>query len=120
MINRSDNTPSTVGQRIKAAREKADLTQSELASKLGYTSPTAVSLIEAGERGVKVEILEKIAKILHQDVNYLATGEKVQTSVRTALRADKSFDREDLKKIETFIDYLMDQKKKDGRGTKKN
>lgn len=120
MINQAQNTPETIGQRIKNAREKASLTQSELAVKLGYTSPTAVSLIEADERSVKVETLEKIADILHQDVNYLATGKKSQPTVKTALRADVNFGPEDVKQIESYIDYLMAQKKHDGRGRKEN
>lgn len=120
MINQDKNVPTTVGGRIKNAREKADLTQSQFATMLGYSSPTAISLIEDDKRGVKVEMLQKIADILHQDVNYLATGNVVKTSVKTALRADSSFDGDDLKKIESFIDYLMDQKNQDGRGPKKN
>ena len=120
MINQDQSTPNTVGQRIRSAREKASLTQSELATKLGYNSPTAISLIEADERSVKVEMLYKIALVLHQDVDYLATGKKSQATVKTALRADNSFNSEDVKKIESFIDYLMSQKQSDGRGTKKN
>lgn len=120
MINKAYNSPKTVGQRIRSAREKASLTQSELAKMLGYTSPTAISLIEADERSVKVETLEKIANLLHQDVNYLATGKTSNTStVKTALRADDNFAPEDVQKIESYIDYLMAQKtRSDGRGTK--
>lgn len=120
MINQDQKVPETIGQRIKYAREKASLTQSELATKLGYTSPTAISLIEADERSVKVETLEKIANILHQDVNYLAVGKKAQTTVKTALRADDNFGPEDVKQIESYIDYLMAQKKNNGRGHKKD
>lgn len=69
---------------------------------------------------MKVETLEKIAKVLHQDVSYLATGKKIQATVKTALRADDSFNSEDVKQIESFIDYLMSQKKNDGRGSKKD
>jgi len=117
MINNQGATADSVGQRIRIAREKEGLTQSELAKKLEYNSPTAVSLIESGERKVKVETLEKIAQILHQDVNFLATGKPATTTVRTALRADDSFDSNDVKDIENFIDYLMEKKKKDGRGS---
>lgn len=120
MINQPLKVPNTIGQRIKYAREKASLTQSELAVALGYTSPTAVSLIEADERMVKVETLEKIANVLHQDVTYLATGDKVQTSFKTALRADGNFNRTDVKQIESYIDYLMSKKSKNGRGTTKS
>lgn len=108
---------NTIGERIKHAREKAGMTQSELATKLGYTSPTAVSLIEANERSIKVDTLHKIAEILHQDYQYLATGNAAGVStVKTALRADPSFDKDDIDKIENFIDYLAAQKKdSDGR-----
>lgn len=112
------NTPSTIGQRIKAAREQEGLTQLEFAHILGYASPTAISLIEADERSVKVETLEKIAESLHQDVNYLATGKatNIQT-VKTALRADDNFGPSEVQKIESYIDYLMSLKKpSDGRG----
>jgi transcriptional regulator with XRE-family HTH domain len=119
MINEPKKAPNSIGRRIKAAREKADLTQSELAALLGYTSPTAVSLIEDDKRSVKVETLEKIASVLHQDVNYLATGKMPNVNVKTALRADDNFAPEDVAKIESYIDYLMSQKKSDGRGTNK-
>jgi len=118
MINEDKNVPKSIGARIKAARENELLTQSELAKLLGYTSPTAISLIEADERSVKVETLQKIAQVLHQEVNYLATGESDTTTVKTALRADSSFNSADITKIESFIDYLMDQKKKDARGSR--
>jgi transcriptional regulator with XRE-family HTH domain len=110
MINNSGAVPKTVGQRIKSARERASLTQSELATMLGYTSPTAISLIEADGRSVKVETLQKIAEFLHQDVNYLATGKENTPNIKTALRADGNFDSEDVKKVESFIDYIMSQK----------
>jgi transcriptional regulator with XRE-family HTH domain len=117
MINEPSKSPNSIGQRIKAAREKAELTQSDLATLLNYTSPTAVSLIEADERNIKVETLRRIAEVLHADVNYLATGKATTVTVKTALRADDSIQPEDVAKIESYIDYLMAQKKDDGRGT---
>ena len=115
------NNDRSVGQRIKAAREKEGMTQSELAKALGYNSPTAISLIESGERSAKITILEKIAKLLHQDFQYLSTGSNTNIlTFRTALRADESFDASDVAQIENYIDFLMAQKSKDdGRGTPK-
>lgn len=107
---------STIGQRIRAAREKSGMTQAEFATKLGYISPTAISLIESGERSVKVETLEKIADVLSQDVSYLATGrESPKYSVKTALRADSSYNAEEVEQIENFIDFLMTKKQDNGR-----
>ncbi len=115
MIKSDEIFPNSVGGRIKAAREKAGLTQAELASKLNYNSPTAISLIEADERNIKVDTLQKIANILHQDFHYLTTGEQNVPSVKTALRADKNFNDKDVMQIESYIDYLMSQKEKNGR-----
>ena len=117
MIN-DTNEQTTVGQRIRLAREKEGLTQSELATKLQYNSSTAVSLIESDERSVKVETLQRIAEILHQDVNYLATGKETPRDVRTALRADSNFSKDDIKRVEDYIEFLMSQKKNNGRGSK--
>ena len=119
MINEPKKAPSTVGGRIRYAREQANLTQSEFATKLGYGSPTAISLIEADERAVKVETLTKIASMLHQDAHYLATGKPNLVTVKTALRADDSFNPDDVQKIESYIDYLIAQKQGNGRRTTK-
>lgn len=120
MINSPKQAPLTIGKRIRIAREKASFTQAQLAEQLGYDSSTAVSLIESDERLVKVETIEKIARILHQDVAYLVTGKQTAPNFKTALRADDNFEPEDVKHIESYIDYLLAQKKKDnGRGTSK-
>ena len=107
-----------IGSRIKKAREAEGLTQTELAQKLDYKSPTAISLIEAGERRVQISDLEEIAKLLHRDVNYFIKGDiaiNEHPSVQIALRADKHLDQDDVKRVEDFIDALKLSKKQDGR-----
>jgi transcriptional regulator with XRE-family HTH domain len=106
-----------IGKRIKEAREKEELTQAELASQLGYSSPTFISLIEDGKRKVRIDDLEKIGKILHRDVDFFIRGEVGQaTSVQMALRADKHLDQNDIKTIESVIEALKRGKdNKNGR-----
>lgn len=53
----------TIGQRIRHFREKAGMTQADLADKLGVTHG-AISLIESDKRGVTLENLDKIIKAL--------------------------------------------------------
>ena len=97
------------------------MTQGDLAKALGYSSPTFVSLIEAGERKVRVDDLEKIAGVLHRDVQYFING---QTSVsapsfKMALRADKDLDEDDVRKVESLVDALkLIKKQQDVRGSK--
>lgn len=52
-----------LGNRIKRMREKADLSQEQLAGKVGLTQ-TTISLIETGKRGISIGTLQKIASAL--------------------------------------------------------
>lgn len=53
-----------IGARIKTAREKAGMTQEDLAAALEM-SPTHISVIERGVKSPKLETLVRIANILH-------------------------------------------------------
>lgn len=106
-----------IGGRIKDAREKEGLKQIELAQKLHYSSPTFISLIEDGKRKVRIDDLEKIAKILHRDVNYFIKGETANVpNVQMALRAEDGLDQKDVEQVESLIESLKQIKKhQDGR-----
>lgn len=54
-----------IGARIKAAREKAGMTQEDLAAALEM-SPTHISVIERGVKAPKLETLVNIANALIQ------------------------------------------------------
>jgi len=102
-----------IGKRIEAARKDEELTQSELAKKLDYESPTAISLIEAGKRKIKVAELEKIAEELHRDIQYLLTGSSNQphVTVKMALRSEhKDLSAAEIGKIESFINFVKNEK----------
>ncbi|MBE6562425.1 MAG: helix-turn-helix transcriptional regulator [Ruminococcaceae bacterium] len=58
------------GDRLKALRTEAGLTQAELAEKLHLTK-SVVSYYELQERTPSPEILVRIAKIFHVTTNYL-------------------------------------------------
>ena len=60
----------TVGERIKAARKKAGLTQAELAEALAIP-PQSISQWETGSRNPKFENLKRIAEVLNIDLNVL-------------------------------------------------
>ena len=60
----------TTGQRIKAARKKAGVTQEELGKKLGV-SPSFVAQYETGKRNPKIETLQNLANALGVPVQEL-------------------------------------------------
>lgn len=105
-----------VGSRIQVARDKAGLTQEQLAKAVGYKSATAISFIESGERKLRVSELEKIADVLHSDIQYLLKGTSNQkVTVKMALRAEhKDLSKDSLNRIESFINFVKSEQ--NGRG----
>lgn len=65
----------TMGDRVKAARQKKGYTQEELAQKLGYKSRSSVNKIEK-ERDIPRSMIVKIAKILDVTPAYLMGWDK--------------------------------------------
>lgn len=83
----------TLGARLRAAREDADLSQDELARLLGYRNPSMVSAFEAGRRRLKVEDLALICRVLDRSPEYFlplnppAEEGEVAPALGIALRA---------------------------------
>ena len=61
----------TVGERIAARRKELNMTQEELAKKLGYKSKSSINKIELQWSNVPLSKLEKIAAALDCDPAYL-------------------------------------------------
>src|SRR2546421_4834995 len=83
------DSPREVGLRLKAARERAGLSQRQLA----FPGCTAayISRIEAGARIPSFQILREFAKRLGLSADYLATGVEEGTD---ADRVDDLFEAE--------------------------
>ena len=98
-----------LGKRIKAAREKADMTQENLAAAVDY-SVDHMSVVERGVKSPKLEKLVAIANILG-----IGTDELLQDSLNaaTTLRASalseqlKSLPTETQRKIMRILDTLI-------------
>lgn len=51
----------TIQERIKARREELEMSQDELARKLGYSNRSAVCKIEKGEKEIRQSLIVQIA-----------------------------------------------------------
>lgn len=60
----------TVGEKIKLRREELNMSQDELAKKVGYKSRSSIQKIEAS-RDLPLKKVEKMAKVLDLNVSYL-------------------------------------------------
>lgn len=83
------------GDRLKEARQKAGLTQSELASKL-EVSAAMIAQYETGKRNPKKGTLAKLAEALELGYSYTKTGEPyfysfVDTTTSSECKVDEKF-----------------------------
>lgn len=104
----------TIYQRIKKRRMELDMSQEELAKKVGYSHKTAICKIEAGQRKLKEDVISKLAKALDTTPSYLMGWDKEdddatisdrlltryrelddldQAMVRRLLKCDEDFNR---------------------------
>lgn len=104
------NTNELIGQRIREAREEMGMSQVDLATALGYESPTAISLIEAGQRKLRIEDLEQIAKTLQRDIKFFLGQIENIPNVQVALRADKDLSAKDKETILHFVELAKNRK----------
>jgi transcriptional regulator with XRE-family HTH domain len=77
----------SVGTIIKAERDKAGWTQTELARRAGIT-PSALSQIESGDRYPSTVVLSKLSKALSVSMDFLL-GEKKENDLHAILQNDK-------------------------------
>lgn len=76
---------NTIGQRIKSARKKANLTQAQLATKCGL-APISVQQYERDKRQPRLEQLQQIADALGCSLLFLTSGEGEMTAEASAER----------------------------------
>ena len=77
-----------VGERIKELRQKANLTQAELADKMGFTSQT-VSNWESGSREPDISALAKLSSLFNVSLDYLLLGKEEETIGLDDMDAEK-------------------------------
>jgi transcriptional regulator with XRE-family HTH domain len=104
----SELNRSALGERLKQAREYLELSQDEVAKKIGLPR-TAISLIESGQRRVDAIELQKVAELYQRPVSYF-TGEVVSAQlpddVEHLARAAKKLSQRDRQELARFAEFL--------------
>lgn len=60
-----------IGARIKERRLELNMTQEELAAKVGFKGKTSISKIESGAHGVPIDKAKAIADVLDTTPDYI-------------------------------------------------
>lgn len=90
-------------KRLEALMEEKDMSQTELANKIGTTNVT-ISRYLSGERIPRLEIVAKIAEVFHTSVDYLVglTSHRNASWARSHAHTDNSDMIEIQKKLESI------------------
>lgn len=72
-----DYSIMTVGERIKQLRKQQNLTQQQLANKVGVTY-IQIGRYETGKSNASADVLQKIASALHTTTDFLMSGGNAQ------------------------------------------
>jgi len=78
-------SPAETGERLRIAREAANVTQAAAANAIGLARTTIVA-IEQGERRVRIDELQKLAKLFGTSVNALLRREAVHVDFAPRFR----------------------------------
>lgn len=73
----------TIGERIRLRRTELDMTQQELAEKVGYKSKTAINKIETGERELRQTKIRPMAEALSTTIEYIMGWDESESELFT-------------------------------------
>lgn len=99
--------PKAVGERLKAAREAAGLSQRQLAFQ--GCSPAYISRIEAGDRIPSLQLLRELGRRLGVTEDFLATGSTRRTQEFTLLEAELALRLDDLETARRLYRAALDE-----------
>src|SRR5919204_1395479 len=88
------DNPEAVGRRLKGARERAGLSQRQLA--FAGCSPAYISRIEAGDRIPSLQLLRELGRRLGVSEDYLATGDHAGSVATPLFDAELALRLDDL------------------------
>ena len=102
-----------IASRLRLARERAGLTQGQVANNLGWHRPT-VSEIEAGRRKVPAEELSTLADLYGVDVAWIVGEDSPSSSARATLAARELSKLRD-EDLDRLLDLIRSLKTSEGR-----
>ena len=116
MPNEANEKRKLIGSRLAIARERAGLSQSQVASQMGLERPS-ISEIEAGRRRVAAEELVRFADLYAVDMDWLAgRGEQnvdlLRDKLQLAARRVAGLKHEDLEKVIDLLTSLKSEGEK--------
>lgn len=105
-------TQESMGLKIKSLREDKKLSQSELASLVGYKDKTAIAKVEAGKVDLPQSKISAFAKALNTTTSYLFSDEVAEEPVTIAAHFDgDEYTEAELDKIKEYAAFIKSTRK---------
>lgn len=105
-----------IGERIKKRREELNVSQAELARRVGYSTRSTITRIERDGNGISQDKIVAIAKALKTTPSYLMGWEDEDTATLTAFQEETmqkflllSYEHQVV--VSNIIDTLSEQEK---------
>ena len=105
-------TQESMGLKIKSLRENKKLSQSELATLVGYKDKTAIAKVEAGKVDLPQSKISAFAKALNTTTSYLFSDEPDEEPLTIAAHFDgDEYTEAELDKIKEFAAFVKASRK---------
>lgn len=105
-------TQESMGLKIKSLREDKKLSQSELATLVGYKDKTSIAKVEAGKVDLPQSKISAFAKALNTTTSYLFSDEPDDEPVTIAAHFDgNEYTEAELDKIKEFAAFVKASRK---------
>lgn len=105
-------TQESMGLKIKSLREDKKLSQSELATLVGYKDKTAIAKVEAGKVDLPQSKISAFAKALNTTTSYLFSDEVDDEPVTIAAHFDgDEYTEDELEEIKKFAEFVKARRK---------
>ena len=98
-----------MGQRIMVRRKALQLTQEELAERLGV-STQMISNLELGKKAIRPENLARVCEILRVSADFILTGMDARTKVNEVAEKLLQLTDGQLLMVSDMIDYITQKK----------
>ncbi|MBQ8747390.1 MAG: helix-turn-helix transcriptional regulator [Clostridia bacterium] len=98
-----------MGERIYAARKTQNMTQEQLAEKIGV-STQMISNLELGKKAIRPENLVKVCAVLNISADYALSGKEFCSPAGTLSQKMVSLSRDELRLLEDIINYMHGKK----------
>ena len=110
----TNNDRSTIGERLRWAREQAGLSQGQVAKLLNYHRPT-ISQLEAGERALKADEVCRFAELYDVQRDWILDGDNAlgideDPRIQLAARELSKLKSKDLETLMRLVKVLRTNK----------